>query len=64
MTEIQRKFPEGARVIGKEESPGSFRGRTGTVTGFVSGSGYQVSFDDGRIEYAYAYWLEGEPPKA
>jgi hypothetical protein len=59
----QLKFPEGARVIGKEEGPGSLRGRTGTVTRYVGGSGYQVSFDDGRIEYAYAYWLESEPPK-
>lgn len=54
----QRKFTMGARVRGKEEGPGSFRGRTGTVIGYVSGSGYEVAFDDGRVEYAYAHWLE------
>jgi hypothetical protein len=54
----QCKFAMGARVRGKEEGPASFRGRTGTVIGYVSGSGYQVSFDDGRVEYAYAHWLE------
>jgi hypothetical protein len=53
-----RKFSNGVRVIGREEGPASFRGRTGTVIGYISGSGYQVRFDDGRIEYAYAHWLE------
>jgi hypothetical protein len=52
------KFTEGARIIGKEEGPASFRGRMGTVLSYLPGSGYQVSFDDGRVEYAYAHWLE------
>ncbi len=55
----RRKFPDGARVRGKEEGPGSFRGRTGTVVSYVGWSRqYQVSFDDGRVEYPYVHWLE------
>lgn len=53
-----RKFANGSRVRGNDEGPGSFRGRPGTVIGYVSGSGYEVSFDDGRVEFAYAHWLE------
>ena len=53
-----RKFEVGGRVRGKEEGPASFRERTGTVISYLAGSGYQVSFDDGRVEYAYAHWLE------
>jgi hypothetical protein len=64
MTETQPYFPEGARVVGKKEAPRIFRGRTGTVTGYVGASEYQISFDDGQIEYAYVHWLDGEPPKA
>jgi hypothetical protein len=56
MTETQPKFPEGARVIGKEQGPGNLRGRPGTITRRLSGSEYQVSFDDGQIEYACAQW--------
>jgi len=56
-----RKFSYGARVIGKEEGPASFRGRLGTVLSYLRGSGYQVIFDDGRVEYAYAHWLEPAP---
>lgn len=55
------KFSEGTRIIGKEEGPASFRGRVGTVMSYLSGSGYQISFDDGRVEYAYAHWLENAP---
>jgi hypothetical protein len=60
----KRKFSHGARVIGKEEGPASFRGRTGTVIGYLSGSGYQVRFDDGPIEYAYAHWLRSAAQQA
>lgn len=57
---MKRKFGNTARVRGidKDEVPASFRGRTGTVAGYVRGSGYFVKFDDGRDEYAYAQWLE------
>jgi hypothetical protein len=61
MPHVQCKFSEGARVVGKEEGPASFRGRIGTVLSYLSGSGYQISFDDGRVEYAYAHWLENAP---
>jgi hypothetical protein len=55
----KRKFLDGMRVRGKEEGPGSFRGRTGTVVGYVRWSRqYQVNFDDGRVEYPYVHWLE------
>jgi hypothetical protein len=56
-----RKFAEGARVRGREDGPGSrgsFRGRTGTVLNYVSGSGYNVLFDDGVIENVPSDWLE------
>jgi hypothetical protein len=53
-----RKFANGARVRGREEGAASFRGRTGTVTGYVPNSGYWVCFDDGRIENVPAHWLE------
>ena len=61
MLNTNRKFVNGARVIGKEEGPASFRDRVGTVLSYMSGSGYQVNFDDGRVEYAYAHWLENFP---
>jgi hypothetical protein len=61
MVSVNRKFSEGVRVVGKEEGPASFRGRAGLVLGYLTGSGYQVGFDDGRIEYAYAHWLESIP---
>jgi hypothetical protein len=64
MAETQPYFSEGARVICNEEGPRSFRGRTGTVTACYGGSGYEVSFDNGQIEYADAHWLDSEPPKA
>jgi hypothetical protein len=54
----RRKFADGMRVRGREEGAGSFRGRTGTVTSYVPGSGYWVSFDDGRVENVPAHWLE------
>ncbi len=55
----KRKFLDGARVRGKEEGPGSFRGRTGTVVGYAGRSRqYEVRFDDGRVEYAESHWLE------
>ena len=55
----RRKFSEGARVRGKEEGPGSFRGRTGTVTGYERQTAeYKIEFDDGRVEYAPAHWLD------
>src|SRR3984893_4022817 len=54
----KRKFTEGIRVRGREEGAGSFRGRTGTVTSCVPGSGYWVNFDDGRVENVPAHWLE------
>jgi hypothetical protein len=54
----KRKFADGARVRGREEGRASFRGRTGTVTGYVPGSGYWVNFDDGMTENVPAYWLE------
>ncbi len=55
----KRKFQIGAQVRGKEEGPGSFRARTGTVVAYVARSReYEVSFDDGRLEYAYPHWLE------
>jgi len=44
----KRKFADGTRVQGREEGAASFRGRTGTVMSYVPGSGYWVSFDDGR----------------
>ncbi len=53
-----RKFADGARVRGREEGAASFRGRTGTVTSYVPGSGYWVNFDDGRTENVPAHWLE------
>lgn len=54
-----RKFVDGARVRGKEEGPGSFRGRTGTVVGYAGWAReYEVRFDDGQIEYASVLWLE------
>lgn len=53
-----KKFAPTVRVRGREEGPGSFRGRMGMVIGYVSGSGYLVRFDDGREEYVYAHWLE------
>jgi hypothetical protein len=61
---MKRKFRDGMRVIGKEgdEGKGSFRGRKGTVAGYVVGSGYLVKFDDGRDEYVYAHWLEAVQP--
>jgi hypothetical protein len=64
MAETQPYFPEGARVICNGEGPRSFRGRTGTVTAYYGGSGYEVSFDNGQVEYANAHWLDSEPPKA
>jgi hypothetical protein len=54
----KRKFADGARVRGREERAGSFRGRTGTVTGYVPRSGYWVNFDDGRTENVPSHWLE------
>jgi hypothetical protein len=55
----KRKFPDGARVRGCEEGLASFRGRIGTVAGYVGRSReYKVNFDDGRVEYAYVYCLE------
>jgi hypothetical protein len=54
----RRKFADGTRVRGREEGEGSFRGRTGTVTSYVPGSGYWVNFDDGRVENVPANWLE------
>ena len=54
----KRKFADGAQVRGREEGVASFRGRTGTVTGYVPGSGYWVKFDDGRAENVPSYWLE------
>ena len=64
MVNANCKFSLGARIIGKEEGPASFRGRMGTVVSYLPGSGYQVSFDDGRVEYAYAHWLESLPSLA
>ena len=54
----KRKFEDGARVRGREEGAASFRGRTGTVTGYVPCSGYCVNFDDGMTENVPSYWLE------
>jgi ribosomal protein L21E len=55
----KRKFLDGARVKGCEEGQASFRGRTGTVVGYVGRSReYKVNFDDGRVDYAYAHSLE------
>jgi hypothetical protein len=54
----KRKFADGTRVRGREEGAASFRSRTGTVTSYVTGSGYWVSFDDGRTENVPAHWLE------
>ena len=54
----KRKFADGARVRGREEGAASFRGRTGTVTGYVPRSGYWVCSDDGRTENVPSYWLE------
>lgn len=55
----KRKFQDGARVKGKEEGAASFRGRTGTVIGYVGWSRqYKISFDDGQIEYPFVHWLE------
>jgi hypothetical protein len=54
----KRKFTDGARVRGREEGAASFRGRTGTVMSYVPGSGYWISFDDGRVECVTAHWLE------
>lgn len=57
---LHRKFVSGDRVRGRDDEtcPGSFRARTGTVTGYVVGSGYFVRFDDGKEEYVYSHWLE------
>jgi hypothetical protein len=54
----KRKFADGTRVRGREEGSASFRGRTGTAMSYVPGSGYWVSFDDGRTENVPAHWLE------
>ncbi len=54
----KRKFGDGTRVRGREEGTGSFRGRMGTVTSYVRGSGYWVNFDDGRTENVPSHWLE------
>jgi hypothetical protein len=54
----RRKSADGALVQGREEGAASFRGRTGTVTGYVPGSGYWVAFDDGRTENVPGHWLQ------
>jgi hypothetical protein len=54
----KRKFADGARVRSREEGAASFRGRTGTVMSYPPGSGYWVSFDDGRVENVPSHWLE------
>jgi ribosomal protein L21E len=54
---MKRKFADSARVKGNDVKA-SFRGRTGTVVGYVRGSGYNVKFDDGLEEFVYAHWLE------
>lgn len=56
---MKRKFAFVARVKGNDVKA-SFRGRTGTVLGYLRGSGYFVKFDDGLDEYVYAHWLEVE----
>lgn len=53
------RFGLGTRVKGRQEGPGSFQGRTGTVAHYVLGSHYGVRFDDtGEVEYLYSWWLE------
>src|SRR5437879_4425905 len=64
---MKRKLRDGSRVIGKEGKEGDegkacFRGRKGTVAGYLAGSGYLVKLDDGLDEYVYAHWLEAAPP--
>jgi hypothetical protein len=56
-----RKFENGDRVIGCEESSASFRGRTGIVMNFSGRGGYGVKFDDtGVTEYLNSNWLQHE----
>jgi len=54
-----RKFENGDRVIGCEESPASFGGRGGVVVNFSGRGGYGVKFDDtGVTEYLNSNWLQ------
>jgi hypothetical protein len=55
---MKRKFVDGARVSGKDDGPGSFRSRQGTIVSYFGRSEYLVRFDDGREEYARSHWLE------
>jgi hypothetical protein len=53
------RFQIGDRVVGREEGPASFRGRTGEVIARGPTSGeYQVRFDDGRTEHVMSSWIE------
>ncbi len=54
----KRKFEPGVRVSGKEEGPGSFRRRTGSVVSYAGESQYWVKFDDDRTECVFSYWME------
>jgi hypothetical protein len=52
------KFQPGDRVIGREDGPGSFRERTGTVIERVGRADYRIRFDDGATECAMSWWMD------
>jgi hypothetical protein len=53
-----RKFQIGDRVIGEDEGPASFRGRTGMIVDFQGRGGYGVRFDHPPIvEYVNSNWI-------